>query len=217
MKSLIVLVALLGVAQADSFPTSGPCDDADACEKACAANRKGTCYFGGVLVLQLAAVDDTGLPRARKLFDRGCIKGDVEACWQGAKLLAYQEARDKGDGSQARAAFQKVCQKNHARACLQLAGLAIDVAAEKKAAGTPDEKLEKQALAWAMKGAKLLEQKCTKGKMARACEWVADIYAFSSHGIKADAKKARAFYDRRCVIKTGKPCEPDDMPLMPEP
>src|SRR6187200_1716626 len=86
MKSLLLIVALSGVAYADKFPASGPCDDVDACETACKANKKGTCYWGGVLILQ-SAVDEESKPRALALFDKACVKNDAEACWQSANIV----------------------------------------------------------------------------------------------------------------------------------
>jgi hypothetical protein len=78
MKSLVLLVGLMSVAYADRFPTEGPCEDADACEKACKANKKGSCYWGGVLLMQKAVGDDWQ-PRALALFDKACGKGDADA------------------------------------------------------------------------------------------------------------------------------------------
>src|SRR5678815_1601458 len=147
MKSLIIVLALVSVAHADKFPTSGPCDDADACETACKANKKGTCYWGGVLLLQ-SAVDQTVLPRALALFDRACAKGDAESCWQSANLVWQFDSRDKGDGTKPRAAFQKACAKNHARACIRLGEIA---------AASTDAKLQKLAATSKAKGMKLLE------------------------------------------------------------
>ena len=89
MRSLLLLLAIAGVAHADRFPATGPCDDIAACEKACKANKKGTCYWGGVLVLQTAAEDREA--RAGALFGRACKKGDGEACWQAARLFEASE------------------------------------------------------------------------------------------------------------------------------
>jgi hypothetical protein len=204
MKSLLLILVLVGVAHADSFPPSGPCDDVDACEKACKANKKGTCYWGGVLVLQ-AAVDETREPRALALFDRACTKGDADACWQRANLIWQQDSRDKGDGSKPRAAFQKACNKNHARACIRLGEIS---------AAATDAKSQKLAMVSKAKGIKLLEQKCTKGKIVRACSWAAELYDSAEYG-KPDPKKAAALRDKRCMIETGKVCPPPEPPPPP--
>jgi hypothetical protein len=204
MKSLVLLVLLVGVAHADKFPATGPCDDVDACEKACKANKKGTCYWGGVLIVQTAKQDDE--PRALAMFDKACGKGEADACWQSANLVWYKESRDKGDGSKARAAFQKACGKNHARACLRLADIA--------AAAEGDAKSQKLAATSRAKGVKLLERKCA-AKMARACSWVAELYESGMDGIKLDHAKAQAFRDKRCAIDTGKKCPPPEPPPPP--
>jgi uncharacterized protein len=205
MRSVLILIALLGTAHADKFPASGPCEDAEACEKACAANKKGTCYWGGVLLLQ-SAVDETAQSRAQALFDRACTKGDGEACWQAANLVWHQESRESGDGSKARAAFQRACNKNHARACWRFS--------EINGAAT-DPKLKKLVATSRAKGLKLLEQKCTKTKWPKACGWVAAIYESGDNGVKADATKAAAFRDRRCLIDTGSKCPPPPPPAPP--
>jgi uncharacterized protein len=199
MKILIFVLALVSVAHADSFPPSGPCNDVDACETACKANKKGTCYWGGVLALQ-AAVDDTKQARALVLFDKACAKGEADACWQSANLIWYADSSAKGDGSKPRAAFQKACNKNHARACIRLGEIA---------AAATDAKSQKLATMSKMKGVKLLEQKCTKGKVVRACSWAAELYESGEYG-KADPKKATALRDKRCVIETGKACPPPE-------
>ena len=179
MKSLVFLLAMIGVAHADRFPDTGPCEDADACEKACKANKKGTCYWGGVLLVQ-KAVDDESQARAVVLFDKAC-KTDAEACWQSARIVLHQESKARGDGSKARAAFQRACNKNHARACWQLGVIAA-----------ADMKTQKLAATSKAKGVKLLEQRCTKQKMANACAWAADIYEAGDQGIPKDEKKAAA-------------------------
>jgi hypothetical protein len=204
MKSLIMVLALVSVAHADSFPKEGPCEDADACEKACKANKKGTCYWGGVLLLQ-SPVDETVQPRALALFDRACTKGDADACWQSANLVWQIDSRDKGDGTKPRAAFQKACTKNHARACIRLGEIA---------AAASDAKSQKLAATSKAKGIKLLEQKCTKQKMVRACSWAAELYESAD---KPDAKKAAALRDKRCMIETGTVCPPPAPPPPPRP
>lgn len=153
-KTLLIVLALASVAHADSFPATGPCTDAEACEAACAKNKKGTCYWGGVLLVQ-SAVDPTIQPRALKLFDRACAQGDADACWQSAVIVWSQDSSANGDGTKPRAAFQKACTKNHARACLtlgQIAGAATDAKSQKLAATSN------------AKGVKLLEQRCVKSK-----------------------------------------------------
>jgi TPR repeat protein len=199
MKSLLLLVALVSVAHADKFPASGPCEDADACEKACKANQKGTCYWGGVLLMQKAVGDDWQ-GRALALFDKACTKGDAEACWQSANLTWHHDSRTlKASGPNTFAAFQKACNKNHARACMRLADIA--------AAAEGDAKKQKLAATSKAKGVKLLEAKCMKAKMARACTWAAGMYE-AGDGVKQDAKKAAALRDKRCVIETGFACPP---------
>ena len=157
------------------------------------------------MLLVQRAVDETTQPRALKLFDRACAKGEADACWQSAVIVWSQDSREKGDGTKPRAAFQKACTKNHARACLtlgQIAGAATDAKSQKLAATSN------------AKGVKLLEQKCTKSKMVRACYWVASMYEGDDR-VKADPKKAAAFRDKACVIETGKACEPPPPPPPP--
>jgi hypothetical protein len=203
MKSLLIVVLLAGVAYADKFPASGPCDDLDACEQACAKNAKGTCYWGGVLALQ-RAVDDTAQARALAMFDKACSKGDGDACFQSANLV-WQ----KGDDAKTRAAFQKACTKNHARACIRLGDIA---------AAAADAKSQKLATTSRAKGMTLLEQRCTKAKMVSACSWVASLYETAEYG-KFNPKKAAAMRDKRCVIETGKVCPPptEDAPSFSKP
>lgn len=197
MKSLLVVALLCGVAYADKFPAEGPCEDVDACEAACAKNKRGTCYWGGVLALQ-SAVDETQQARAHVLFDKACARGDADACWQSANLVWHEESKTGAAGAKTRAAFQKACNKNHARACWRLGEIA---------AASTDAKSQKLALASKAKGAKLLEAKCMKAKMARACSWVAEIYQ-AGDGVKQDPKKVTALRDQRCIIETGTKCPP---------
>lgn len=205
MKSLLVLVLMVGVTHADKFPNSGPCEDADACEQACAKNQKGTCYWGGVLLLQ-SAVDETQQARALVLFDKACAKGDADACWQSANLIWHQESKDaSGAGVKTRAAFQKACNKNHARACMRLGDIA---------GAASDAKSLKLAAVSKARGVKLLEQKCTKAKMVRACSWAAEIYE-GGDGVKQSAAKAKLLRDKRCQIETGKACPPPAPPPPP--
>src|SRR5262245_10932540 len=93
MKSLLLFVVLMGVAHADKFPATGPCDDVDACEKVCKAGKKGTCYWGGVLIIQ-AVMKDGDEARALALFDKACAKGEVDGCWQSANLVWQKESRE---------------------------------------------------------------------------------------------------------------------------
>ena len=67
------------------------------------------------------------------------------------------------------AAFQKACGKNHARACFTYASV-IRIPEEGSA------KQEKLALTARKKGLQLMEQRCTKNKIAAACEWAANFY-----------------------------------------
>ena len=197
MRSLFLLLAIAGVAHADRFPATGPCDDIAACEKACKANKRGTCYWGGVLVLQTAAEDRE--VRAGALFNRACKKGDGEACWQAARL--FEAAEDAGA---ALAAYKRSCAKKHARGCLAFARLGI-------AAG--DETSKQLAEAAQKKGVKLLEQRCVKHKVANACSWVSELYA-SGTFVAQDEAKAAEYRERQCQLATGKPCPP---PPAPEP
>jgi len=197
MKSVIALVVCAGVAYADKFPASGPCDDVDACEMACKANKQGTCYWGGVLLLQ-AMFDEAAEVRALALFDRACANNDADACWQRARIVRTQEFRAKGDGSKARAAFQKACTKNHARACMRLGDIA---------GAASDAKSKKLSATSYAKAIKLLDARCT-AKMAQACSWLADIYDNGYAGAKHDAKKADAYDNKKCLIQTGNKCPP---------
>ena len=206
MKSLLLVVALLGIAHADKFPPSGPCDDIDACEKACKANTKGSCYWGGVLVLQ-APFDEANRPRALAMFDKACAKGDADGCWQSANIQWHIDSKElKTAGPKTHAAFQKACTKNHARACMRLADIV--------ASDEGNAKSQKQAASLRAKGVKLLEGKCN-AKMARACSWVADMYESGLDGVTLNPKKAQAFKDKRCVIETGKKCAPPPPPPPP--
>ena len=209
MKSLLTLVVLVGVvgtAYADKFPASGPCDDVDACEKACKANKKGACYWGGVLIIQ-AGMQEGDDARALALFDKACAKADVDGCWQSANLVWQKESRElKTAGAKTFAAFQKACTKGHARACMRLADI--------QAANEGDAKMQKAAAASRAKGVKLLEARC-KAKMARACSWAAEMYESGLDGVKLDHVKAQAFRDKRCVLDTGSKCPPPEPPPPP--
>jgi TPR repeat protein len=205
MKSLLLLVGLAGVAYADKFPASGPCDDVDACEKACKASTKGACYWGGVLTLQ-GPFDEEQHKRGLAMFDKACAKNDADACWQSANLVWQFESKElKTAGPKTYAAFQKACNKNHARACMRLGDIA---------AAAEDAKSKKLAVTVKVKGAKLLEQRCTKAKLVRACTWAASLYE-SGEGVKQDAKKATALRDKRCMIETGSKCPPPEPPPPP--
>jgi TPR repeat protein len=199
MKTLLLLLALCGVAHADTFPASGPCEDALACEKACATNQKGTCYWGGVLVMQ-SALDEIGLERARKLFDRACTKGDVDACYQTARLVDRIESKatDNKGHTKALAAYARSCAKRHARGCFDYAFYLNDAG---------DAKSQKLAVAAKKKGVQVLEQRCTKDKLPRACSWVAWLYE-SGDGVAKDSKKAERLKDRACQLDPSS--NPDD-------
>src|SRR5262245_26850203 len=109
MRSLVYsvcLAGLVGVAHDDKFPSSGPCEDVDACEKACKANAKGSCYWGGVLLIQ-KGLDVGDEVRALALFDKACSKGEADACWQSANLVWHQDSRElHKSGPKTFAAFQ---------------------------------------------------------------------------------------------------------------
>jgi hypothetical protein len=126
----------------------------------------------------------------------------ADACWQSANLVWHQDSRDKGDGTKPRAAFQKACNKNHARACIRLGEIA---------AAASDAKSQKLATVSKAKGIKLLAQKCTKGKVVRACSWAAELVESGEYG-KPDPKQAAALRDKRCAIETGKACPPPEPP-----
>ena len=205
MKSLLLLVVLVSVAHADKFPATGPCDDVDACEKACKAGKKDSCYWGGALIIQ-KGVKEEDEAHAMTLFDKACAKGHADACWQSANLVWYKESREKGDGTKARAAFQKACNKNHARACMRLADIV--------AADEGNAKSQKLAATLRTKGLKLLEGKCN-AKMARACGWVGELYESGLDGITMNHDKAAAFRDKKCVIETGSKCKAPVPPSKP--
>ncbi len=195
MKSLFFVIALASVAYADRFPDSGPCEDAESCEAACKLNKKGTCYWGGVLVLQ-RAVDDSSKPRALVLFEKACTKGNVDACFQVAQLVWDGE----GDDPKAVAAFQRACNKSHARACWTL-GLIL----------ANDEKNLKRAGAAKAKGVRLMQDHCVRGRMSQACLWAARVYEAGDIGVKKDLRKGDLLRDRACMIDTGARC-PNDAP-----
>ena len=186
MKSLLLLLAMLGTAYADTFPSSGPCDDVETCEKACAKNQKGTCYYAGVLVLQ--TVKEERWERAQKLFERACLKGDADACYQAAVAVDNIEYKElKKSGPKALAAYKRACGKNHARACFSYASVL-------NAAG--DDKSKALAATTEAKGNKLLAQRCLKNNVVKACTWA--FYTFEdkdpkladklrAHGCKLDA------------------------------
>ncbi len=187
MKSLVLLLVMVGTAYADKFPAEGPCDDVEACEKACAKNKKGTCYFGGVLVLQTA--DEDRYTHAQKLFERACTKGDGEACYQVARIVDRIEWDElKKSGPKALAAYKRACSKNHARACFSYASVL-------NAAG--DAKSKKLAAATEDKAKKLLAQRCLKDDIIGACGWA--YYAVEGKDPKL-AEKLRA---HECELNPG--------------
>ena len=201
MKSLLLLVALAGTAYADAFPHEGPCDDIEACEKACKANKAGTCFYAAVLVLQTA--EEGRELRAQKLFDRACGKGEIEACYQSARMVARVDTEDP-NRAKTLAAFSKACGKSHARACFMYAQM-IKIPEEGGA------KQERLALTARKKGLSLMEQRCTKNKIASACDWAASFYSGTSW-LKADPKKADALKQQACKIRTGAVCPPPGPP-----
>jgi len=204
MKSLLLLMALAGVAYADAFPHEGPCDDVAACEKACAKGKANTCYYGGVLVMQTA--EEGRQDHAKKLFDKACTKGDAEGCYQSARIVAQTETGDPAR-PKTLAAFQKACTKSHARACFTYASM-IQIPEE---GGAKQEKLATDAR---KKGLSLMEQRCMKNKIASACDWASNLYGGVSW-IKADPKKASALHERACQIRTGAACPPPPPPPPP--
>jgi TPR repeat protein len=188
MKSLLILLVMIGTAYGDKFPASGPCEDIESCEAACAKNKKGTCYFGGVLVLQTAAEDRW--PHAQKLFERACVKGgDGEACFQAARAVENVEWEElKKAGPKSLAAYKRACGKNHARGCFSYASVL-------KAAG--DDKSKKLAATTEAKGNKLLVQRCLKDNMVAACGWA--YYAVEGKQPKL-AERVRA---HQCKLSPG--------------
>jgi TPR repeat protein len=161
MKSLLLLLAMLGTAYADKWPAEGPCDDAESCEKACAKNQRGTCYWGGALVMQTA--EEGREARAQKLFERACTKGDAEGCYQVARIVERAEWEElKKSGPKTLAMYKRACGKNHARACFSYASAL-------KEGG--DAKSKKLAAAADEKGGKILAQRCLKENMFAACSW----------------------------------------------
>jgi TPR repeat protein len=110
----------------------------------------------------------------------------------------------KTSGPKTFAAFQKACGKNHARACMRLGDIA--------AAFPDDAKKQKLAATSKTKGVKLLEAKCTKAKMVRACSWAAEMYE-GGEGVKQDMNKAAALREKRCRIETGSACPLPEKPL----
>lgn len=50
MKSLLLLLVIVGAAHAHRFAAKGPCRDIAACEKACKANKVANLYTSGTVV-----------------------------------------------------------------------------------------------------------------------------------------------------------------------
>ena len=203
MKSLLLLLALVAVARADALPHEGPCGDVDACEAACKKNKPGTCFYGGVLVLQTVKEDRD--PRAQKLFDRACTKGDGEACWQSARIVDRNDTAEGTTRAKTRTAYQKACTRNHARACFAYA---------QTFERAEDPKSKKLAVDAQKKGLSLLEQRCVKSKLAPACDWASNLYAGTSWQPQ-NPKKAEDLHQRSCKIRMGAACPPPPPPPAP--
>ena len=211
MRGLLLIVALTGIARiahADGFPTSGPCDDIESCEKACKAGKKDTCYWGGVLALQGTGEDRK--VKGRDLFNRACTKGDADGCYQVARIDAQLPMDDDKTRAKVRGEFDKACTKGHARACFMVVQMLISGLGESE----PDAKTKKLATAAQGKGLKVLEQRCIKQKQANACDWAASLYAGTAF-TKADPKKATDLKERGCQIRTKAPCPPPAPPPPP--
>jgi hypothetical protein len=210
MRGLLLIVALMGIARiahADGFPTSGPCDDIESCEKACKAGKKDTCYYGGVLALQGTGEDRT--VKGRDLFNRACTKGDADGCYQVARIDESLATEEKSK-AKVRAEYDKACTKGHARACFRVVQVLVSGLGESE----PDAKTKKLAAAAQRKGLEVLEQRCIKQKVAMACDWAANLYGGTAF-TKADPKKATDLKERGCQIRTKAPCPPPAPPPPP--
>jgi len=184
MKTLVLLLAMFGTAYAEKWPASGPCADIEACEKACAKNAKGTCYWAAVLVLQSA--EEGRWARAQKLFEKPCGRGDAEACFQAARAVENVEYEEtKASGPKSLAAYKKGCDKNHARAC-ESYGYLLDQ--------SKDENVKKGAASIQKKAAELFSKRCFKQNMVNACGRAAYAYEEGSGVAKSKptADKLRA-------------------------
>jgi TPR repeat protein len=188
MKYLLLVLVMTGAAYADSFPTSGPCDDIEACEKACTAKQAGACYYGGALVSQ-RPFGDTGRAQAQSFFDRGCAQRDREACLMSARLVESGEyLAIKKAGPQTLAAYKRVCAMKNARACFSYAQFLAEQS---------DAKSKKLAVRVNKQAMQLLEQRCTQ--MAGACFQAAARYSYGM-GVAEDETKSQDMMRRGCKL-----------------
>jgi hypothetical protein len=196
----LFMCLVVRVAAADPFPGDKPCDDIDACEKACKASKKNTCVYGGLLAQRSG--DTATRERAATFFDTGCKKNDADACFRAGELLPVGDAATKETIKKAAAYFDKACGRQHVRACFTRGQLAVDA---------NDKKL---ALAQFKKAFAILDTRCTK-KDAAACNWLGNEYQSGRIGLDPDPKKASAYHDKACMITTKLPCPPPPPPPPP--
>jgi hypothetical protein len=186
MRCVLIVIAMIGVAQADGYPREpGPCADLAACEQACTKGKAPACAWGGVLAAQNAA-DEAMKLRATALFEKACTKGNTESCWFAARRL--------GEDPKASKLYDKACRKKHIRACFALARL--------NSAG--DAKAQKAATATYTKLIGVLDARC-EAKDAFACDKLVEVFEL----------RAAATRDRACQARTGQPCAPPPPPPPP--
>jgi hypothetical protein len=190
------VMALVAVAHADGFPASGPCDDIDACEKACKGQSRGHLLLG-------RRARPAGCRREPQGAGTRAVRSRVLAR-PGGRVLASGSVLDRDDDAalkaKARGAYQRACNMKHARACFAFARI-LSLAG--------DDKSKKLAEATQKKAIAILEGGCTKEKLAGACSWVAELYG---SGALQDLAKAETFREQACQLSTGKPCPPKPEP-----